>query len=308
MHKCVPLNIWSGVSTSCVCRKLQNLYQWRFSVLLLEGNLVQEIQLDFLKFFACLLIRKDLHSSTSPSPHAIYSSILTSRVNKQLCVPGLASAQGGGFNGSFYGAFIMKGLVKLFPVSYPIQDPLREICITCFYMCIIPYIPSAAQWWFLCRIQLLSFFQHAGWALDTSPSWQQLLVAACAGCVCEGIESSLSPASMYHHCQSEQGCASHPVENVNFTSPFPCNLSFMAPAFGICYFRWNCTFLLNLSFFSNLNLCELLSLLLPQLQIRIFLLQLSGWTRWPARSTRGPLLRCRVTFACLSSFIHPVWG
>lgn len=131
-------------------------------------------------------------------------------------------------------------------------------------------------------------------------------------CVCEGTESSLSPASMYHHCQSDQGCASHPVKNINFTSPFPCNLSFLwrlhldsVTSDETAHF---CLIFLSSLTCVDKSLCTLLFAVATTTNtyISFTTTRLDPMTCWNRSSTRGLLLRCRVTFACLSSFIHPV--
>lgn len=134
----------------------------------------------------------------------------------------------------------------------------------------------------------------------------------CWFCVCEGIESSLSPASMYRHCQSDQGCASHPVKNISFTSPFPSNLSFIW-RLHLESVTSDETAHFCLSFLSSLtcvdkSLWTLASATTTNTNISFTTIRLDPTTCWNSSSTRGLLLRCRVTFACLSSFIHPVWG
>lgn len=86
---CPPKCLVLGQYVMC----LQEMALISMNILLVEENLVQKIQRDVLTFFACMLIRKDLHSCTSPSLHAIDSSILTSRINKYLRVPGLGTGK-----------------------------------------------------------------------------------------------------------------------------------------------------------------------------------------------------------------------
>lgn len=213
----------------------------------------------------------------------------------------------------------MKGLVKLFPVSYPIEDPLHQTDVQNPFLYVhgpvIPYSPSAAKLWFICMIRLLSFFSAC--RLSTWHVSLMTIAARCClrrFCVCEGMEGSLSPASMYHHCQSGQGCASRPVKNINFTSPFPCNLSFIR-RLHLESVTSDETAHFCLIFLSSLT-CVDKSLWTPvsavasttNTCISFTTIRLDPMTCWNRSSTRGLLLRCRVTFACLSSFIHPVWG
>lgn len=123
--------------------------------------------------------------------------------------------QGEGFRENSHGVFIMKGLVKLILVLFPntrTTSPHRDMHVAIFiYSCVSFHIfKNAADLWFICMIQLLSFFSScrlSTWHI-LSPSWQSLCFLCGLSlfvCPCVHVRA---PSSMCKRCQSDQGHAS----------------------------------------------------------------------------------------------------